>query len=365
MSNTDEFMKKGDEYFDDGRFNQALQSYKRVLNYDSKNIDALICCGLCYRNLKNYDKAIEFYDNALEIEPDNKTALNNKGYALEMKDQIDDAIEYYKKSLEIDATYEMPLVNLTKIYLDKKDYDAAINIYKEALDIDPLNTANWIDLGRAYRFLEEYENAIHAYKKALKLVPSNKIAWNNIGYVYLQRKEYEKAINAFTESLKIDWIYDLPYSNLNKLYKELKESEYDDFNLWKQLANAFLVARAYKRALDASHQMLNIKPNNNDAKKLQDKILDIKQKFDMTPILVEKIQHALDLFSSISSTALLSDIIEYIKYKNPELIFSDEDIKFNIFETIRKKGIYAKLVVNKLVFYKRIADSEEKVDYMK
>lgn len=364
MVSTKELIEKGDIYFDKGRYQKALDNYNKALNLEPKNIDALICVGLCYRNLKEYDKAIEYYNTALEIEPDNKTALNNKGYALEMKDQIEEALEMYKKSLEVDPNYDMPLVNLTKIYIDKKDYEAAIKVYKNALKVDPINTANWIDLGRAYRFMEKYDKAIKAYSEALRLVPSNKIAWNNIGYVYFMQKEYEKAIDALTKSLEIDWLYDLPYSNLNKIYKEMIDQNIIDFKLWKKLANAFLVARAYKRALDASNRMLDIGLEDNDAKKLHDEILKVKQKFDMNPILLEKIEQALNLFSSISTTALLTDIIEYIRYKTPELIFNDDEIKFNIFETIQKKNISAKLVVNKLVFYKQPIDNA-KVDYMK
>ncbi len=364
MASTKELIEKGDLYFDEGRYQKALDTYNKALTIEPKNIDALICIGLCYRNLEDYDKAIEFYNTALEIEPDNKTALNNKGYALEMKDQIEDAIEMYKKSLEIDPNYDMPLVNITKIYIDRKDYKAAISVYKKALEIDPINTANWIDLGRAYRFMEKYDKAITAYSKALKLVPSNKIVYNNIGYVYFVTKEYGKAIKSFTESLKIDWLYDLPYSNLNKVYKEMTDQNIVDFKLWKRLANAFLVARAYKRALDASNHMLEINSEDNNAKELHDKILKVKQKFDMSPLLLEKIEQALNLFSSISTTVSLTDIIDYIRYKTPDLIFTDDEIKFNIFETIQNKNLNAKLVVNKLVFYRQPIDNA-KVDYMK
>jgi tetratricopeptide (TPR) repeat protein len=364
MPSTKELIEQGDIFFDEKRFQKALETYKKALEVEPENIDALICCGLCYRNLEEYDKAIEYYDNALEIEPDNKTALNNIGYVLECKGKIEEAIEYYNKSLEVDPNYDMPLVNLTKIYLDRKDYKSAIKVYKNALEVDPINTANWIDLGRAYRFMEKYEKAIMAYSKALKLVPSNKIAWNNLGYVYFTQKEYKKAIEAITKSLEIDWLYDLPYSNLNKVYKELKEQDINDFKLWKQLANAFLVAKAYKRALDASNRMLEINPEGEDAKQLHEKILKVKHKFDMNPLLLEKIEHALNLFSSISTSVLLTDIIEYIRYKNPDLIFTDDEIKFNIFETIQKQNISAKLVVNKLVFYKTPIDNS-KVDYMK
>ena len=110
--------------------------------------------------------------------------------------------------------------------------------------------------------------------------------------------------------------------------------------------------------------MLEINFEDEEAKQLHEKILKVKEKYDMNPLLLEKIEQALNLFSSISTSVLLADIIEYIRYKTPDLIFTDDEIKFNIFETIQKKNLNAKLVVNKLVFYKPPIDNT-KVDYMK
>jgi hypothetical protein len=89
----------------------------------------------------------------------------------------------------------------------------------------------------------------------------------------------------------------------------------------------------------------------------------------VTPVLLDKIEDALVLFSTISTAVYISDIIEYLKYKSPELLsidtkFKDIEIKFKIFETIRDKGINCKLEKNKLIFYPKPIDNT-KVDYMK
>jgi len=365
MATVKEWIDKGSKYFDKGKFNEAINVYKKALNLEPKNVDVLIKIGLSYRHLEEYEIAIDYYDKVLEIEPDNKTALNNIGYVMEVRGEIEDAIEMYKKSLEIDPNYDIPLVNLTNIYFDRKEYTNAITVFKDALKIDPLNTANWIDLGRAYRFLEKYEKAIMAYSKALKLENNSKIAWNNLGWVYFCTNENEKAIEAYTRSLEIDWLYDLPFSNLIKIYKKMIEEDSKDSIMWKNIANGFYVAKAYKRAIDACNRSLEIN-ESNDVIKLHKKIIKEKIKFDKNPALLNKIEDALDLFSTISTSALLRDVIDYIKYKSPELSleFNDKEIKFKIFETIRDKEYYAKLDKKKLLFYEK-PPSSAKVDYMK
>ncbi len=365
MAKAKELMDKGSNYFDKGKYNEAINVYKRALDLEPNNIDLLIKIGLSYRHLEEYDRAIDYYDRVLDIEPDNKTALNNIGYTKECQGQIEEAIDLYKKSLEIDPSYDVPLVNLTNIYFEREEYTEVIKVLKKALNIDHLNTANWIDLGRAHRFLEEYDEAIVAYKKALKLDKYSKIAWNNIGWVYYCKKLYAEAIDAYTKAFEIDWLYDLPFSNMIKIYKNMINDNSNDSIMWNNLANGFYVAKAYKRALDACNRSLELN-QSNEALKLYEKIEKAKSKFDMVSTLLKRIEDALDLFSSISTSALLRDIIEYVKYKTPELSseFNNNEIKFKIFETIREKGFYIKLDKNKLIFYEK-PESESRLDYMK
>ncbi len=366
MVDAQEWIEKGVKYFDKGKYNRAIDVYKKALDLEPENVDVLIKLGLSYRHLEAYDTAIDFYDQALNIEPDNKIVLNNIGWAKQLQDKMDEAIDMYKKSLEIDPNYDIPLVNLTNIYFDNKEYDIAIEVFQKALNIDPLNTANWIDLGRAYRFLEEYDKAVIAYEKALKLDNYSKIAWNNLGWVFYCKKLYDKAIDAYAKSLKIDWLYDLPFSNLIKVYKKMIKSNNDDSIMWKNLSNAFYVGKAYKRAVDACNRSLEINPESSDTLNLHKKILKEKIKFDMNSFLMKRVEEALELFSTISTSVLLIDVIEFIKYKAPEVVseFEDNEIKFKIYETIREKGFYAKLDKKKLIFYEKPA-SESKVDYMK
>lgn len=364
MVNAKELIDKGHFFFDEGKYEEAVKNYSRALNIEPENIDALINIGLAYRHLEKYDKAIEYYDKVLEIESNNKVAINNIGWSLQCKGELEKAIEMYKKSLEIDCAYDVPIVNLTNIYFKEKQYDEAIQVFKRALEKDPLNTANWVDLGRAYRYLEKYDDAIDAYLKALKLDKNDKIAWNNLGWVYFSTNQYDKAIEAYIKSLEIDWLYDLAFSNLIKVYKAMIKNNCDDSLLWKDIANGFYIAKAYKRAVDSCNRALEINPKFDDVIKLHKKIVRIKTKFDMTPLLLEKINDAFQLFSTISNSFLLTDMIGYIKYKTPSLAFTDDEIKFKIFETIKSKRVNVRLDGDKLFFFKEPTD-DSKIDYLK
>jgi len=353
MTNIDDLMNKGKTLFDNARYDQAIEVYKRALEIEPNNVDILIEIGLSHRQREEYTLAIEYYDKALELDEKNKIALNNKGYAFECMSDLNNAKIYYIQSLEVDPSYDNPLVNLTKIYNDNQEYEKSIELFKKALEKDHLNVANWIDLGRTYRQLELYDEAIQAYIEAIKLAPNDKICWNNIGWVYYCIENYDKAIEAFTKSMEIDWIYDLPYSNLIKIYKKMKKEQNENYIVWKNIANGFHVGRAYNRAIDAINRALTIKPGFEEALKLRKKIVKAKTKYDGMPDLERKIEETLVMFSQISMSALVTDIVGYIKFHHPGIgqIYIDDEIKFKIFEIIQKKGLAAKLDADKLNFF--------------
>jgi Tfp pilus assembly protein PilF len=359
MTNAKEWVEKGKLFHERGQYDQAIDSFKRALSFKQDNTDILIRIGLSYRYKEEYDKAIKWYQKVLEIEPKSKLALNNIGYAYECKEQLDEAMKMYRKALEIDPVYELALINLIKILNDKKEFQKIIEILEKALELDPVNPGNWIDIGLAFNDLGEYEKAIEAYNKALKYEPS-KIAYNNLGWTYLNKNDFEQAIRYFTESLKIDWKYDLPYVNLNKIYKHLKEKQIKNCMLWKILAEAYYVAREYKYALDACNRCIEEKYKFNGIQKLKEKILKAKQKFDMKSKLNKKINMALNSFSMIASTVLLSDVVGYIKYKEPELIFSDSEIRYAILDFINKKGLNIRLDGKRLIILKEDRETLEK-----
>jgi len=364
LSSIKELMDKGYKYFDDGKYNNALNVFLDVLDLETENVDALIQVGLCYRHLEQYHQAIEYYEKAIAIDPENSVAYNNIGYSYECQKDLDRAIEYYEKALEIDPSYDRAVVNLTNIFLKRKEYGNAVRIYKNALKKDPLNVANWIDLGRAYRFLEDYQESINAYQEALNLDPFSKIAWNNIGYAFYCMDEYNEAIEAYTKSLDIEWLYDLPFSNLIKVYKKLLRSEDNNPERWKKLAEGFLVGRAYNRATDAVNRALQFRDLYPEAEQLKEKILEKKKKIKFGKSLAKIIEDSMNMFSQISTSAKLSDVIDYIKHKFERTLFDDDEIKFKIFETIRDKGLWVRLDDDKFHFYNK-PSGKSKVDYLK
>ena len=147
----------------------------------------------------------------------------------------------------------------------------------------------------------------------------------------------------------------IPYT-LHKLYGAdaavvtYKNGEYPYLQDEVQGLKLDFIANKFNSALEACNRAIEIKPDDIETNKLIDKIMISKRKFDMLPVLREKINETILMFSSISYTVLLRDVVNYIKYKVPNLEFNNREIKFKILEYIKKHGLSVKLDENKLVF---------------
>ena len=64
------------------KFSEAIVSFKKLLEIDSQNLDALISLGLCFSKLGKNEDALKLIDDALSIDPKNTSALYNKSLIL-------------------------------------------------------------------------------------------------------------------------------------------------------------------------------------------------------------------------------------------------------------------------------------------
>ncbi len=80
----------GDAYYKQGRYEEAIQSYRNSLSYTEDKLNKSKVyhnIGNSYLKLKNYKESIESYKNALKLNPDDIDTKYNLSYALNMLKQ--------------------------------------------------------------------------------------------------------------------------------------------------------------------------------------------------------------------------------------------------------------------------------------
>jgi len=68
-SDTQEIMRKGVSYLEDGKYEEALDCFEKILATNLENPDIWNKKGVALRSLGRYDEAIKSFNKALEISP--------------------------------------------------------------------------------------------------------------------------------------------------------------------------------------------------------------------------------------------------------------------------------------------------------
>ncbi len=69
VSETQELMKKGMSFLEDGKYEEALDCFEKILVSNPNNHDIWNKKGIALRSMGRYDEAIECFNKSLEISP--------------------------------------------------------------------------------------------------------------------------------------------------------------------------------------------------------------------------------------------------------------------------------------------------------
>jgi len=167
----------------DERLNQkekAVESYRRGLDRDPRNLPALEALIKLYQQLENWEELINTYQlegEAVE-EPSRKAAIQFQiGKTLEENLQNEDkAKEHYERSWELDPTAMPPLQALHNIYKKAEAWEAVISTLEREEKISP-DTGRKTDIFQEIGEIKEdrlsrEEDAIQDYQNALDCTPT-------------------------------------------------------------------------------------------------------------------------------------------------------------------------------------------------
>jgi len=135
----DLLLKNGLESYLDGKLEESMAYFDKVLEIEPNNLDALNNKGGLLNTLGDFSEAIVYFDRVLEIEPNHVRALVNKGSTLGSLGKFDEAIFSLDRALEIDPENIDALSNKAAVFVDQENHYDAITIFHNLLKIDPNN----------------------------------------------------------------------------------------------------------------------------------------------------------------------------------------------------------------------------------
>jgi len=157
-----------------GDFENALVSYRQVLQRDDLNVEAHNNLGVLYRDKGLFDDAIRHFQRSIAISPGYALARNNLGVVCLNQRKLDAAATQFHAALAIDPKNVESMVNLSTVEKEPGRSDAARGWLVRALQVDPRNAEAHYNLGLLedeagnhtqalvhYRAFLQYGAAIH------------------------------------------------------------------------------------------------------------------------------------------------------------------------------------------------------------
>jgi len=105
--------------------------------------------GDAYYNLGRYDQALDEYKKAVKLRPNFVDILTKIGMTLREKGELDQAVEAFSKAKEASSTYVPAYIHLGIAYYTQNRRDLALQEWKAAQKIDPANRAVQVYLNLA------------------------------------------------------------------------------------------------------------------------------------------------------------------------------------------------------------------------
>jgi tetratricopeptide (TPR) repeat protein len=256
---------RGNLFFRIGRFSDAYEDYKKVLEMYPDFIEVLYSIGKCCISLLKYEEAAEYLEKLTDMVQYNRDAriLLNSAYCF----QIDKLISLVEENPEdTDIKFK-----LAKAYYVCHKFDDCFNVLREIEQKMQLTSEMYVllckvlfDLGKkelSYTTIskacelypqdhdvtlykacmldefEKYEEAIDYYEKAITLKPDDAVAHSNKAFALNKLKRYNEALESANQAIKLDAYMAHAYKNK---------------------AEALLGLELYQECLDACEEALNI-----------------------------------------------------------------------------------------------------------
>jgi tetratricopeptide (TPR) repeat protein/TolB-like protein len=156
--------------------------------------EAQLCLGLVNESRGEYEQAIESYRRAIDYSPGNDDAHRALGSVLDKLERVDEAEAAYLRAIELRPGYWAGYARIAQFYNLRNDYQKAGDYYERALTLSPDNARVLFSLGLVFTNKGQYDRGVEYLERAIRLRPYLAPPYNNLGLAYLRARRYNDAV---------------------------------------------------------------------------------------------------------------------------------------------------------------------------
>jgi len=235
------------------RFDEAIEAYRRSLEIDANDLQAMNHLGVDLHRSGQHDTALATFNKIETIDPSFEPSYCNRivvfsdmgnhekaeemfylarlylehcphcyfnmGRSLAKRGLFDRAIYCWHKTLDLDDRYPAVRFHIADALWKKKELEAARQHFLAGLRQDPGNTDALLDLGELLLEMGQIEESGEKFRRAIELSPENASAYFRHGCWLVRVERDVEAIKAFVKTLRLDPTFPGAHLRLGEIFR--------------------------------------------------------------------------------------------------------------------------------------------------
>ena len=200
---TSDYMNIANMYKELDDYSKAEENYRKVLNLDSNNTNAISELGDVLIQQKKYTQATMTLQKGIDINPDSVILNYKLGQAYYLNKEYDNAEKYLLNVIELKNNNYSALYYLGKTYEQKENFQNAKYYLNEATKYNPDYAQAYIALGDINLKQGNNYQAIANYSTAIEQNPNYPEGHFHLALAYYQADMKEAAISELRKTLHL------------------------------------------------------------------------------------------------------------------------------------------------------------------
>jgi tetratricopeptide (TPR) repeat protein len=172
----DRLIDQGIEYERDNKLQQAIDTYRHVLEFDPKNILVRIRLAKVLSWINQYDEALNILDGVLDQNPEQPEALFRKAQIVSWQGRFEESIELYEAYLKQDPNHAEGLMGLARVYFWSGQNERAIEYFNRAIEAGCYEVDARVNMAKVYLAMGNNDQAEVELETVLAINPEHEEA---------------------------------------------------------------------------------------------------------------------------------------------------------------------------------------------
>lgn len=185
-----------------GNLEEAEIFYKKVLEINPENDNALYFLGMIFYQSQQIDKAKEFFLKAIQLNPIANYYLTMGDLCNEFGQTIEGS-GYYMEAVRLEPNNPELLAVTADSLLNIRKFGAAIEFYNDLLLLEPENLEANYNSAIAYKYKNDYNNSVKYLNKCIELKPDFIEALEQLGEIFAIAQNYQVSYDYYNAELDI------------------------------------------------------------------------------------------------------------------------------------------------------------------